>query len=51
MNETQKQKINRLQSENAVLKEIIKNLYKKTLAALQFANGGKMPDIKRPDQK
>jgi hypothetical protein len=45
-----KQKINRLESENAVLKEIIKNLYKKTLEALNMANGGKMPDIKKPDQ-
>ena len=50
MNETQKQKITRLESENAVLKEIIKNLYKKTLEALNLANGGKIPNNKTPDQ-
>ena len=43
----EKRTISRLRSENAMLKEIIKNLYKKTLEALNFINLG---DISATEQ-
>ncbi len=50
--ETDKAKINRLQSENEFLKEIIRNQYKKALEALHFINKGdieKIIDPPKPD--
>ena len=47
--ETDKAKINRLQSENEFLKELIRNQYKKSLEALHFINKGDIDKIINPD--
>ena len=47
MPDEQKMIISRLRSENAMLKEIIKNLYKKTLEALNFINLGDIDAIEQ----
>lgn len=40
MDKETKAELNRLRSENAFLKELIRNQYKKALEALNFANKG-----------
>ena len=47
--ENDKQKINRFQSENEFLKELIRNQYKKALEALHFINKGDIDKIINPD--